>query len=46
MLRAAHDAPAVRPEAVARARQAIEAGTLGADTARLADRMIDSLLSD
>ena len=34
----------VRPEAVARARQLMEAGTLGSDPEALANRIIDSLL--
>jgi flagellar biosynthesis anti-sigma factor FlgM len=43
-IRAAEDAPAIRPDAVERARRAFEDGTLGKDTDRLADRIIDSLL--
>lgn len=43
-IQAAHDAPAIRPEAVERARLALERGTLGADTTRLAERIIDALL--
>ena len=45
-IRAADDAPAVRPDAVERARRALEDGTLGRDTNRLADRIIDALLSE
>jgi flagellar biosynthesis anti-sigma factor FlgM len=45
-IRAAEDAPAIRPDAVERARRALENGTLGSDTDRLADRIIDSLLSE
>lgn len=45
-IRAAEDSPSVRPEAVARARKALEEGTLGTDADRLADRIINSLLSD
>ena len=45
-IRAAEDAPAIRPDAVERARRALEDGTLGNDTDRLADRIIDSLLSE
>ena len=45
-LRAADEAPGIRPEAVARAREALDNGTLGADTTRLADRMINALLSE
>lgn len=43
-MQAANDAPAVRPEAVERARLALENGTLAQDTTRLADRIIDALL--
>ena len=45
-IRAAEDAPAVRPEAVERGRRALEDGTLGQDTDRLADRIIKSLLDE
>lgn len=45
-VQAAQDAPSVRPEAVERGRRALDSGTLGADTARLADRMISSLLGE
>ena len=38
-IRAAEDAPAIRPEAVERARQALENGTLGRDADRLASRV-------
>jgi len=41
---AANDAPEVRPEAVARGKALLESGKLGSDPARLADKMIDSLL--
>jgi hypothetical protein len=34
----------VRPGAVAQARAALEAGTLGSDFERLADRMLDELI--
>ena len=34
----------IRPEAIARAQQAIEDGTLGADPEFLADRILDALL--
>jgi flagellar biosynthesis anti-sigma factor FlgM len=44
-IRAAEDAPAIRPEAVERGRRALESGTLGDDPGRLADRIIDALLS-
>lgn len=43
-LQAAHDAPAVRPDAVQRGRLALESGTLGQDAMRLADRILDALL--
>lgn len=43
-VQAAHDAPAVRPEAVERGRLALQSGTLGQDATRLADRIIDALL--
>ena len=43
-IQAAHDAPEVRPDAVERGRLALERGTLGQDTSRLADRIIDALL--
>ena len=43
-MQAANDAPAVRPEVVERARLALENGSLGQDTTRLADRIIDALL--
>jgi hypothetical protein len=43
-IQAAHDAPAIRPEAVERARLALERGTLGGDSTRLAERIIDALL--
>jgi len=45
-LRAAEEAPGIRADAVARARQALENGTLGADAERLADRMIAALLGE
>lgn len=38
---AATNAPAVRPEAVARARALLQSGTLGADANKLADSLID-----
>lgn len=41
---AANEAPDVRPEAVARGKALLESGALGADPARLADALIDSLL--
>ena len=45
-LKAADDAPAVRPEAVARGKALLESGTLGNDPMALADRLIDALLDD
>ena len=41
---AAEKTPDVRPEAVARGRALLESGTLGADTERLADKLIDRAL--
>ena len=43
-IQAAHEAPELRAEAVERGRLALESGTLGQDTSRLADRIIDALL--
>ena len=43
-VRAAIMSPDIRPEVVERAKQKLASGQLGADTERLADRMIDSLL--
>jgi anti-sigma28 factor (negative regulator of flagellin synthesis) len=45
-LHAAQDTAAVRPDAVESARRALDDGTLGRDTNRLAERIIDSLLSE
>lgn len=45
-LKAVEDAPAIRPEAVARGKALLESGKLGADAGALADRMIDALLGD
>ena len=45
-IRAAGEAPGVRPEAVERARQALENGTLGRDSHRLADSIIAAVLGD
>jgi flagellar biosynthesis anti-sigma factor FlgM len=45
-IRAVGDVPAVRAEAVERGRQALENGTLGRDTDRLADRIIAALLGE
>jgi flagellar biosynthesis anti-sigma factor FlgM len=42
---AADQAPDIRQDVVERARQKLEAGEIGNDPARLADRIIDSLLS-
>jgi flagellar biosynthesis anti-sigma factor FlgM len=44
-LQAATKAPAIRQDVVERARQKLAAGEVGNDPVRLADRMIDSLLS-
>ncbi len=44
-LAAAEKAPEIRQDVVERARQKLEAGEIGNDPARLADRIIDSLLS-
>ncbi len=44
-LSAAERAPEIRQDVVERARQKLEAGEIGNDPARLADRIIDSLLS-
>ena len=43
-LQAAGDAPAIRQDAVERARKALDAGQVGNDPARLADRLIDHML--
>jgi flagellar biosynthesis anti-sigma factor FlgM len=43
-MRAAQDAPPLRMDLVDKARKAIEAGTLGNDPLRTADRMIDHIL--
>lgn len=42
---AAEQSPEIRQDVVERARQKLEAGEIGNDPARLADRIIDSLLS-
>lgn len=42
---AAEEAPEIRQDVVERARQKLAAGEIGNDPARLADRIIDSLLS-
>ena len=44
-LQQAQKAPAIRQDVVERARQKLAAGEVGNDPQRLADRMIDSLLS-
>jgi flagellar biosynthesis anti-sigma factor FlgM len=41
---AAAGSPDIRHDKVASAKKALEAGSIGADTVRLADKMIDSLL--
>jgi flagellar biosynthesis anti-sigma factor FlgM len=43
-VRAATTSPDIRPEVVERAKKMLASGELGANTERLADRMIDSLL--
>ena len=43
-VKAASDTPAIRQEAVERARQKLEAGQVGSDALKLADRLIDHLL--
>ena len=45
-IRAAGSAPDIRPEAVERARQALADGSLGRDSSRLADAIIDALTQD
>ncbi|MGE3405092.1 MAG: flagellar biosynthesis anti-sigma factor FlgM [Vicinamibacterales bacterium] len=45
-LRAAADAPAIRPDAVARGKALLESGALGRDPDALADRLIDALLDE
>ena len=45
-LRAADEVPAVRTEAVERARKALDENRVGTDSSRLADRIIDSLLGE
>ena len=45
-IRAAEESQGIRPEAVERGRRALEDGTLGQDTTRLADRIISSLLGE
>jgi flagellar biosynthesis anti-sigma factor FlgM len=44
-VKAAQDAPAVRHDVVERMRKALEAGEIGQDSGRLADRLIDSMLN-
>jgi len=44
LLDAAERAPAIRPDAVERARRLLESGEIGRDGATLADRLIDHLL--
>lgn len=45
-LKAAGEAPAIRPEAVARGKALLESGALGSDASALADRLIDALLDE
>ena len=44
-VKAAGQAPDIRPDVVERARQKLAAGEVGRDVVKLADRMIDSFLS-
>jgi anti-sigma28 factor (negative regulator of flagellin synthesis) len=44
-LKAAQEAPAVRQDAVERAKLALEKGEIGNDSRKLADRLIDTLLN-
>jgi flagellar biosynthesis anti-sigma factor FlgM len=44
-VKTAGDAPAIRQDAVARARQKLMAGQVGSDSLKLADRLIDHLLT-
>lgn len=43
-VKAAGDVPAIRQDAVERARQKLMAGQVGSDSLKLADRLIDHLL--
>ena len=43
-VKAAEDAPAIRQDVVARARQKLMDGQIGGDSLKLADRLIDHLL--
>ena len=45
VVRAVNQAPEIRQDLVERARAKLEAGEVGADLNRLADRLIDDLLS-
>jgi flagellar biosynthesis anti-sigma factor FlgM len=45
-VQAAHDAPAIREDKVARAKKALAGGTLGTDADALADALIDHMLDD
>ena len=45
-VQAAIQAPAIRPDKVEQAKQALADGTLGADAAKLADAIIDRMLDD
>jgi flagellar biosynthesis anti-sigma factor FlgM len=45
-LRAADEVPAIRVDAVERARRALEENRVATDSSRLADRIIDSLLGE
>jgi flagellar biosynthesis anti-sigma factor FlgM len=45
-VQAAQDAPAIRADKVAQAKQALADGTLGADAGKLADVLINQMLDD
>ena len=44
-IKAAQDAPAIRQDAVDRAREALQKGEVGNDSQKLADKLIDTLLN-
>jgi flagellar biosynthesis anti-sigma factor FlgM len=45
-MQAAHEAPAIRQDKVEAARKALESGTLGADSAKLADVLIEHMMDE
>ncbi len=45
-LKAAQEAPAIRPDVVARGKALLESGSLGSDPAALADRLIEAFLNE